>query len=110
MGSLETTDAESAAVQKTPNRVSLQCLEGRIAGKYYVTGASAVGECPVMPGLETFTICLLVMKNGFIVVGKAAPVDPENYDAEIGRKFAYEDAIRQVWPLEGYALRDRLAV
>ena len=32
-----------------------------------------------------------------------------NFNAELGRKLAYEDAIRQLWPLMGFALRDKLA-
>lgn len=49
------------------------------------------------------------MRNGFIMVGKSAPTSPENFNAELGRKLAYEDCIRQLWPLMGFALRDRLA-
>ena len=30
-------------------------------------------------------------------------------NAELGAKFAKEDAVRQLWPLMGFALRDRLA-
>ena len=29
--------------------------------------------------------------------------------SELGRKLAYEDCIRQLWPLMGFSLRDRLA-
>lgn len=54
------------------------------------------------------TICVLVLKNGFTVVGKSAPVSAANFDLEIGRKVAREDAVRQVWALEGYALRNRI--
>ena len=49
------------------------------------------------------------VKNGFKVVGKSAPASPENFDPEKGRELAYEDAFRQLWPLEGYLLRERLA-
>jgi len=99
MGSLETTDAESAAVQKTPNRVTLESLKAKIANEEYIRS-----EC-----LPTLTICVLRLDNGFSIVGKSAPADPENFNAELGRKFAYEDAVRQMWPLEGYALRERLS-
>lgn len=49
------------------------------------------------------------MQNGFTVIGKSAPASPENFNAELGRQFAYDDAVRQLWPLMGYALRDKLA-
>jgi hypothetical protein len=59
--------------------------------------------------VENLSICLLVMKNGFVVIGKSAPASPENFNRELGKKFAYEDAVRQLWPLMGFALRDRLS-
>jgi hypothetical protein len=54
------------------------------------------------------TICVLVLRNGFTVVGTSACVSSENFDAEIGKKLAREKAIDKVWELLGYALRDRL--
>lgn len=106
--SLQITDNESAAVQKTPNRVSLQSMEDKIAAEYCFTADKAVGDSPIMESLKVLTICIVVMQNGFTVIGKAAPADADNFNAELGRKFAREDAIRQLWPLEGYALRERL--
>jgi Phage protein (N4 Gp49/phage Sf6 gene 66) family len=52
---------------------------------------------------------VLVLHNGFTVLGKSACASAENFDVEIGRKIAREDAVRQLWTLAGYALRDRLA-
>jgi len=62
----------------------------------------------VFPG-TTLTVCALTLQNGFQVVGKSASASPENFDAELGRTIAREDARRQIWVLEGYALRSRLA-
>ena len=107
--SLQITDEQSAAVQKTPNRVSLQSIEDKIAAEYSFTADTALNEVPIMDGLKILTICIIVMNNGFTVIGKSAPADAANFNAELGRKFAREDAIRQLWPLEGYALRERLA-
>jgi hypothetical protein len=55
------------------------------------------------------TICVITMANGYMVVGHSAPASPENYNLEKGRRFAYENAFKQIWSLEGYALRERLA-
>lgn len=55
------------------------------------------------------TICVLEMANGFYVIGSSAPASPANFDEQIGYELAYEDCIRQLWRLEGYALRERLA-
>lgn len=110
MGSLEDTDAASAAVQKTPHRISLQSIKDKIAAEYSFTLDEAVGNSPLMPGMECMSICVLVMENGFIVIGKATPADPNNFNAELGKKFAYEDAVRQMWPLEAYLLKERMAI
>lgn len=107
--SLQVTDAASEAVAVAP-RVRLQDIEAAIAAKYEFVGGHALKamEMPAIDGLDRFSICLLVMQNGFVVIGKAAPASPENFNPDLGRQFAYEDAIRQLWPLMGYALRDRL--
>ena len=109
MDSLRVSDDASRAVQKTPNRVSLDSMVGKIAGEYTTTLDKAFNGCPLIPGMETMTICCLVMQNGFSVIGKSAPADPANFNEELGHKFAREDAIRQLWPLEGYALREKMA-
>jgi hypothetical protein len=106
--SIQQTDKESAAVAVAP-RVALADIENNIAARYDVTADKAVGDVPQMPALKLLSICILVMRNGFTVIGKSAPASPENFNADLGRKLAYEDAVRQLWPLMGYALRDRLA-
>lgn len=99
MESLKVSDQQSAAVQKTTNRVSLDSMVEKIEREDYIHP-----EC-----LPSMTICVMQMKNGFVLVGKSASADPKNFDAELGRKFAREDCIRQLWPLEGYALREKLS-
>jgi len=54
------------------------------------------------------TICVLTLKNDFEVVGTSAPVSRENFDKEIGEKYAYEKAFQKLWELEGYLLQERL--
>ena len=95
MSSLQVDEAASAAVAVAP-RVTLESMEAKIVDEEYLTKG-------------ILTICVLTMQNGFFVVGEAAPASPENFNAELGQKFARENAIRQLWKLEGYALRDRLA-
>lgn len=108
---LKATDEYSAA-RSTHPRVSLADMEGKIAGQYYFTAGAALQALgqSVAPGpLSILTICVLEMANGFTVIGKSAPASPENFDEEKGKRFAYEDAIKQLWPLEGYAMRERLS-
>lgn len=58
--------------------------------------------------LELLTFCVLVLRNGFTVTGESACASPENVDTEIGRKIARANALNKVWPLMGYALKERL--
>lgn len=96
MSSLEHDDRASAAVQKTPNRVPLQAMKEKIKAVDYI-----------MHGVTT--ICVITLANGFKVIGHTTPADPENFNAELRQQFAYETALRQVWPLEGYLLREKLS-
>ena len=59
--------------------------------------------------LKLLTFCILVLRNGFTVTGESACVSPENFDAEIGRMIARQNAVAKVWPLLGFRLRDKLA-
>ena len=58
--------------------------------------------------LGLLTFCVLVLKNGFTVTGESACASPENFDAEIGRKVARDNAINKIWALEGYLLKQAL--
>jgi hypothetical protein len=106
--SLQSTEAECAANAVAP-RVSLASMEAKIAARYDFTADKAlIGmHMPPMPSLSLLSICIIVMTNGFAIIGKSAPASAANFNADLGRRLAYEDAIRQLWPLEGYALRER---
>ncbi|EEF78975.1 Gp49 family protein [Methylophaga thiooxydans] len=54
------------------------------------------------------TVCCLTLQNGFTVTGESACASPENFDAEIGEKIAYENAKNKIWQLEGYLLKQKL--
>jgi hypothetical protein len=100
LSSLEVSDQEAADMQKSKHRVTLENLLGKIVHEDYIHPEMA----PHM------TIAVLMTANGFVLVGKAAPADPANFDEALGRKFAKEDAIRQLWALEGYLLCERLSL
>lgn len=59
--------------------------------------------------LPLLTFCVLVLRNGFTVTGESACASPENFDAEIGRKIARQNAEQKIWPLMGYELKQRLS-
>ncbi len=48
------------------------------------------------------------LPNGFTISGRAACVDPANFDLEIGRKIARESVEHQLWQFEGYRLQIEL--
>jgi hypothetical protein len=110
--SLRKTDQEAQAVATAP-RVALADIEAEIQTVHWINGTAVLGKNePVEEGereaLSLLTICVVLIRNGFTIVGKSAPASPENFNQELGEKFAYEDAIRQLWPLLGFALREKL--
>ena len=100
----------------TAPRVTPDDLAANIASVHYFTAADGVvGINGVVAGykypqaLDLLTFCVLILRNGFTVTGESACASPENFDAEIGRKIALENAKQKVWPLMGYALKETLS-
>lgn len=58
--------------------------------------------------LKLLTFCVLVLENGFTVTGESACASPENFDPELGKKIAKDNAIQKIWVLEGYLLKEQL--
>lgn len=66
---------------------------------------------------ETFTalpsgkclICELTLANGFTVRGESSCISKENFNMEIGRRIARDNARDKVWGLEGYLLQQKLS-
>jgi hypothetical protein len=54
------------------------------------------------------TICILTMQNDFKVTGESACAHPDLYNEALGRSIALGKAKEKLWPLLGYALRDKL--
>lgn len=115
------TEAELQQNAVAPRVTPVQ-IEESIKTEHYFTGYEAVlgerfvrnkgesdsneGLIPKTLGLMTF--CLLTLQNGYTVVGTSASASFENFDPEIGKRLARQNAINQVWPLLGYELRTRL--
>ncbi len=105
----EKLDTNSKAPRITPSD-----LDSNIVGTYYFNGREAVLSDHVVPpqydseALSLLTFCVLVLRNGFTVVGKSACASPENYNKEIGEEVALRDAKNQMWPLMGYHLKQTL--
>ena len=54
---------------------------------------------------KTLTVCVLTLTNGTMVTGESNVIDPANYDADEGEHYAWKDARRKIWKLEGYAVK-----
>ena len=109
----------------TALRVTPEDIERNIVSEHYFTAydgrhgaisnGSYVGrEVPKtndddLVSLELLTFCVLILRNGFTVTGESACASPENFDAEIGRKIARANAVNKIWPLMGYALKEKLS-
>lgn len=63
----------------------------------------------MMMGKKT-TVCLLTLDNGYEVVGTSAVVDPSNFDYEIGKKYALEDAYRKLGQIEGFIMTEHMHI
>lgn len=113
---MNTVTEEELAAKAVAPRITPADIEANIASTWYMNVGDAMPAndfqppVPATHPLRLLTLCVLVLRNGFTVVGKSACASPENFDQEMGGKIAREDAIRQCWPLMGYALRDRLTL
>lgn len=54
------------------------------------------------------TICAILLSNGFVVTGQSAATQVE-FDADKGKELAFADALKKIWPLEMYLLREKMA-
>ncbi|GAA0510977.1 Gp49 family protein [Tatumella terrea] len=104
---------EIVAKDKTAPRVTPDHIQSVISEETYFTAADGVkgkgGQVAHNSHLQALTFCVLTLKNGFTVTGESACASLENFDAEIGRKIARDNAVNKIWMLEGYLLRQRLS-
>ena len=111
---------------KTAPRVTPADIAANIASEHYFTAADGyAGALSVSPEfaalseeerfveppeqLDLLTFCVIVAQNGFTFVGTSACASPENFDPEIGKRIARENAVQQMWPARGYALKQQLS-
>lgn len=114
-------EQEIQAKGLTAPRITPDAIEANVIDELYFTALD--GYAGTQPGTADdyrygrinshvfglLTFCVLVLKNGFTVTGESACASPENFDAEIGRKIARQNAVQKIWPLMGYELRTQLA-
>lgn len=89
MSALTEIDRQSEEV-RTGFRITLADLRARVNNVEYIHRG-------------VLTIAIVQLDNAYFLVGKSAPVDPTNYNEEYGRNLAFDDALRQAWPLLAFA-------
>lgn len=114
------TSIENEIVAKglTAPRITMQDVENNIRSEHYFTAGQGVdGEARSKDDspsycyektLDLLTFCVIILQNGFTVTGESACASPENFNEEIGRKIARQNALQKIWPLMGYELRSKL--
>lgn len=89
-------EADAAVETKTGQKVTKEYIESRIKRVEY------------MPHGRSSVYCFLTLDTGWVEEGKAGAVSPENFDIEIGKRYAYDAAFKKLWPLFGFALKEQL--
>jgi hypothetical protein len=100
----------------TAPRVTPQRIKDVIISAQYFTAYAGVkhgritrDEPAFSDLLQMVTFCVLILQNGHRIIGvNAGPVSAENFDSDLARKLAMQNALDQIWPLEGYLLKQRL--
>jgi len=93
---LSLDEAKAVVATKTAPKVTEERIKYRIAKVEYSYHKQT-------------TICFITMLNGFVFTGTSTPASPENYDAQVGNRYAYDNAFKQIWAYEGYLLRELLS-
>ena len=125
----QSIEQEIQAKGLTAPRVTPTDIEANISSEHYFTADDGVVgavvndtsleyPAPIMDVvlatvdtpevLDLLTFCVLVLRNGFTVTGESACASPENFDPELGKKIARQNAVAKIWPLMGYELRTKL--
>ena len=112
---------KAADAAMKPAKVALSDIEDFIVSEHYFTAKDGANEgrdnttkdnkpkdLDVFKQLGLLTFCVLVLKNGFSVVGKSACVDARNFKVEEGKMIARSNALNEMWPLMGFALANKL--
>lgn len=107
-----------AAANAVAPRVSLADIEAAIFGVFYQTGDHLLDHADIKveqfsdkalyDNAKLMTLCTIIMKNGFMFVGHSTPASPQNYNFDLGKKLAYDQAFKQIWPMMGFELRSKL--
>ncbi len=95
-------ESEIQAKGLTAPRVTRDDMIANIAHTEIVKHVSVTGQ--------VLRWAIITTKNGFAVTGKpSCAVSSENDDEAIGKQIALTNAEDELWPLMGYALKEKLS-
>jgi len=95
-------EATAQALGLNAPRVTLDELKANIVDTEIVQHVSKSGQ--------VLRWAILTTRNGFAVTGRpSVSVSPENDNADIGNSVAIDNATNELWPLMGYALKEKQA-
>lgn len=97
----QTIEQEIQAKGLTAPRITPSDIEANIVDTEIIKHVSKSGQ--------VLRWAILTTRNGFAVVGKpSCAVSSANDNAEIGEQVAIDNSKEELWPLMGYALKDKL--
>ena len=109
MNNIESPRTDDSAIEQeikakglTAPRVTPADIAANIKSVEYVKHVSAGGQ--------VLRWAVVTTTSGYAVVAHpSVAVSPENDDEDIGKKVAFENSRNAMWPLMGYALKERLS-
>lgn len=97
----QSIEQEIQANGLTSPRVTPADLTANIVHTEFVTHVSQSGQ--------VLRWAVLTTKSGYAVVGRpSVSVSKENDNEKIGRQVAYDNSRNELWPLMGYALKEKI--
>lgn len=85
-------------------KITREIAESYVKSKMFIRGDQT--ECDVSEedkqSAKMVTFCVLILHNGHKVTGVSFSNDPEHYSIEEGKKWAYEDALKEVFKIASY--------
>ena len=93
-------------------KITMAEVTANIAATVYFTGAdgfnghhfkTAIGFPKTPRELERLTFCVCELRNGFLVTGQSVCANLEDFDADVGRELAYDDAVDKIISYLTYA-------
>ncbi len=102
---VEEEDEPMTAPPPATPLVTSSMVDSEIIGEFYRNLGSAI-KAPEGPA-GNVTLCVLILRNGFVIVGTSYCVSSANFNEEVGQRLAREDALRQVGPFMGWREADK---